>query len=171
MAKVIESFKQKTEDGLSQEYVFGAAAENILFDDGTSLKDKIASMDPKPHANSDGDKYGRGDKDLYGHVKLKDTVDGSLGESGGTAATPKAVSTRSPYTHRYDNNGSVNTETCKSSASYYGHVKLSNATDSDSGVDNGVAATPKAVKDAYDSLYNFTYKMTLSGTTLTIESR
>lgn len=32
-----------------------------------------------------------------------------------------------------------------------GTVKLSSATDSDSGVSDGVAATPKAVKDAYDA--------------------
>ena len=175
MAKVIESFKQKTVNGLSDEYVFGAAAENILFEDGTTLQDKIDNMDqdrynPISHANSNGDIYGRGDKDVYGHVKLSDAINSDLGESGGTAATPKSVSTRSPFTHRYDNNGAINTDSCKGTSTYYGHVKLSNATDSTSGTDNGIAATPKAVKDAMDAVKAMTYTMTLNGTTLTITS-
>lgn len=36
------------------------------------------------------------------------------------------------------------------SSANYGHVQLSDSTDSDSGADSGVAATPKAVKDTYD---------------------
>ena len=38
----------------------------------------------------------------------------------------------------------------KGSSVYYGHVKLSDATDNTSGVSGGVAATPAAVKAAYD---------------------
>ena len=40
----------------------------------------------------------------------------------------------------------------KGNASAFGHVKLSNAINSISGEGDGVAATPKAVKDAYDAL-------------------
>ena len=50
-----------------------------------------------------------------------------------------------PVLHR-----SVEATYGKGSSVYYGHVKLSDATDNTSGVSGGVAATPAAVKAAYD---------------------
>ncbi len=56
---------------------------------GNTISDTYA---PKSHAAS-GTTYGKGTSSNYGHVKLSDATDGtSAAASGGTAATPKAVS-------------------------------------------------------------------------------
>lgn len=56
---------------------------------GNAIADTYA---PKSHAAS-GTTYGKGTSSNYGHVKLSDATDGtSAAASGGTAATPKAVS-------------------------------------------------------------------------------
>ncbi len=45
---------------------------------------------------------------------------------------------------------STSTTYGKGDGSYYGHVKLSDSINSSSGASSGVAATPYAVKQAYD---------------------
>lgn len=50
-----------------------------------------AQKAPKAHASAE-ETYGKGTRELYGHVKLSDTVgEGTQGVSSGIAATPKAV--------------------------------------------------------------------------------
>lgn len=117
---------------------------------------------PTSHAAADTT-YGKGDSSNYGHVKLSDTADSASGASGGVAATPKAVASVASDLSSYieDNDAAVSgkapTSHASSATTYgigtsgnYGHVKLSSATNSTSGVSSGVAATPAAVKDAYD---------------------
>lgn len=107
---------------------------------------------PKSHAAS-ATTYGAGTAANYGHVKLSDSTSStSAAASGGTAATPAAVkaaydlaSGKAPTSH-----ASTATTYGAGTSSNYGHVKLSASTSSTSGTSGGVAATPSAVKTAYD---------------------
>ena len=45
-------------------------------------------------------------------------------------------------------------------AGYYGHLRLSNSIDSESGINDGVAATPYAIKRAYDKGDNVNTRLT-----------
>lgn len=63
---------------------------------------------------------------------------------------------KNPHKVSYEDTGgakkmhrSVSTEYGMANATYFGHAKLSDATDSKMGASDGMAATPKAVKDAY----------------------
>ena len=86
-------------------------------------------------------------------MKLSDSTNStSAAASGGVAATPAAVkaaydlaSGKAPTSH-----ASTATTYGAGSSSNYGHVRLSDSRTSTSGVSGGVAATPKAVKSAYD---------------------
>lgn len=136
---------------------------------------------PTSHASS-SDTYGKGTSSDYGHVKLSDSTSStSAAASGGTAATPKAVSDALTAACNYadnvvtvdnyigndstnpvqntvifvalatkapTNHASTGTTYGKGDGSNYGHVKLSDSTSSTSAAASGVAATPKAVKDA-----------------------
>ena len=55
-----------------------------------TLQGLLDGKAPTSHANS-GTTYGAGTASLYGHVKLSDTADSSLGVDSGTAVTPKAL--------------------------------------------------------------------------------
>ena len=56
------------------------------------VKTALAEKAPTSHASS-ATKYGKGTSSAYGHVKLSDsTTATTAAASGGTAATPKAVS-------------------------------------------------------------------------------
>lgn len=139
-----------------------------------------ADKAPKAHAST-ATSYGVGDGSKYGHVKLSDSANSTLGASNGTAATPiavkkaydtasaaqnaaeaaqaaaesaaseaaaasSAVSGKAPTDH-----ASSATTYGKATGSYYGHSKLSDATNSTlSAASGGTAATPAAVKAAYD---------------------
>lgn len=107
---------------------------------------------PTAHAST-STTYGKGTTSDYGHVKLSDSTSStSAAASGGIAATPAAVkaaydlaSGKAPTSH-----ASTATTYGAGTSSNYGHVKLSASTSSTSGTSGGVAATPSAVKSAYD---------------------
>lgn len=111
---------------------------------------------PVNHASTDTT-YGIGGSNDYGHLKLSDSLeDLDSNEEGGVAATPNAVanlslmiqdniSSRAPKNH-----ASTLTTYGLGTSTNYGHVKLSDSISSTSDINNGTAATPKAVKSAYD---------------------
>lgn len=138
-----------------------------------------SSKAPKDHASTDTT-YGKGTGSNYGHVKLSDDVNSTSSSSAGIAATPSAVKSAydlastansaaaaaaslasDAYSLASTANTTANAAAPKSHASTattygagnstkYGHVKLSDAINSTSSAANGVAATPSAVKSAYD---------------------
>ena len=136
----------------------------------------VSGKAPKSHAST-GTSYGKGTNSKYGHVKLSDSVASeTAAASGGVAATPlavktaydlantantqantnstnitqlqedvKEISTKAPINH-----ASSGTTYGIGSSSNYGHLKLSSSIESSSSTDSGTAATPLAVKTAYD---------------------
>lgn len=134
------------------------ALETYKGTNATALSGKA----PTSHAVADTT-YGTGDGDNYGHVKLSDTADSTSDTSGGVAATPKAVAAvASDLSDYIDSNdaavsGKAPTNHASTLGTYgtgtadkYGHVKLSSSTSLDLGTGGGTAATPSAVKAAYD---------------------
>lgn len=185
----------------------------------SEISGTVADKAPIAHA-SEETKYGIGNANVYGHLKLSDSTSSASSNTDGVAATPKAVSLANakaveaynfaseakalaesalPATGKavsamsadtaltantastatkatQDSLGNVITDTystkseltsglntkaptshASTSTAYgsasennYGHVKLSNATNSTSGITEGIAATPAAVKSAYD---------------------
>ena len=106
---------------------------------------------PKNHAVS-ATTFGAGTSANYGHVRLSDATDSTSAASGGTAATPAAVKAaydladgKAPKAH-----ASTATTYGKGTSTNYGHVKLSDSILSTSDTAGGTAATPGAVKKAYD---------------------
>lgn len=79
----------------------------------------------------------------------KAAVASTIGEHTSDKENPHGVTAEqagaAPVLHR-----SASETYGKGSSVYYGHVKLSDATDNTSGVSGGIAATPAAVKAAYD---------------------
>ena len=135
--------------------LFRVEAENIELNGGVSFdgatKDS-AVWNPKSHAST-ATTYGAGTAENYGHVRLSDSTSStSSAASGGTAATPAAVkaaydlaSGKAPTSH-----ASTATTYGKGTSTNYGHVKLSDSILSTSDTAGGTAATPGAVKKAYD---------------------
>lgn len=111
---------------------------------------------PTNHASTNTT-YGVGDSNNYGHLKLSDSLeDLDSNEAGGVAATPNAVANLYNFLQG-ETGGKAPTNHASAQATYgkgtdqnYGHVRLSDSTFSTSGVSSGIAATPKAVKSAYD---------------------
>lgn len=104
---------------------------------------------PESHASTSST-YGLGSDSNYGHVKLSNSTSSTSGTSDGVAATPSAVKAvadaKAPTSH-----ASTTTTYGKGTSSNYGHVKLSDSVSStSSAASSGVAATPSAVKTAYD---------------------
>lgn len=64
-----------------------------------------------------------------------------------SSATLTALNGKAPTSHR-----SASATYGLGTSSYYGHVKLSDSTDSTSGAGGGIAATPYAVKAVYDGV-------------------
>lgn len=118
-----------------------------------SSKAVTAYAAPKYHANADKTIYGGGTGTLYGHVKLTDSLtDGTNCKDSSVALSACAgkalkdlVDACAPVPH-----DSTQTTYGPGSGTKYGHVKLSASHTSDLGVDDGTAATPSAVKKAYD---------------------
>lgn len=118
----------------------------------SSALTEAQSKAPKNHAST-GTTYGKGTTSNYGHVKLSDSTNStSAAASGGVAATPAAVKAaydlangKAPKAH-----ASTATTYGAGSATNYGHVKLSDSILSTSSTNGGTAATPYAVKLAYD---------------------
>ena len=155
----------------------GHAADAVS--EAQAAQTAAAGKAPTDHASSAAT-YGAGTAASYGHVKLSDSVNSTLGASGGTAATPfavqkahdtasaaldaaeaaqaaaesavseaaaasSAVGGKAPTGH-----ASTATTYGVGTAANYGHVKLSASTNSNLGASGGTAATPAAVKEAYD---------------------
>ena len=106
---------------------------------------------PKNHAVS-ATTFGAGTSANYGHVRLSDATSSTSAASGGTAATPAAVKAaydlangKAPKSH-----ASTQATYGKGTSTNYGHVKLSDSILSTSDTAGGTAATPGAVKKAYD---------------------
>ena len=127
----------------------------------TATNDSITGLTnskaPTSHASS-ARTCGTGSGTSYGHVKLSDSTSSTSGVASGTAATPAAVkvvndslannvsSLQSAIDGKAPNNHSSTATTYGTgSATNYGHVKLSDATDGTEGESSGVAATPAAV--------------------------
>lgn len=93
-------------------------------------------------------------KDVPSDAKFTDTTyESKSAASGGTAVS--LVTTGEKYT--WNNKSTVPTNHAATGTTYgtgsssnYGHVKLSDSTSSTSGTSGGIAATPSAVKTAYD---------------------
>lgn len=119
----------------------------------------VGGKAPTNHAST-ATTYGVGAAGSFGHVKLSDSHASTSGVAGGIAATPAAVKAA------YDlANGKAPKNHASSAATYgagtaesYGHVKLSASTNSNLGASGGTAATPSAVKEAYD-LANIAIKL------------
>lgn len=128
-----------------------AATPNAVANLNISVTALEESRAPKYHAST-LTTYGVGTSTNYGHVRLSDATGSTSAASGGTAATPAAVKTaydlangKAPKAH-----ASTATTYGTGSSTNYGHVKLSASTSSTSGTSSGIAATPSAVKSAYD---------------------
>ena len=123
----------------------------------TELKNLSDGKAPNTHVTTSAT------SSVLGHVKLSDSVSSTSSTSDGVAATPNAVKTA------YDKAVAVETalgthDDVKGTSSVLGHVKLSDSTSSTSGASSGVAATPTAVKSAYDLANG---KLSKSGDTMT----
>lgn len=119
-----------------------------VYDYANSINENKA---PTNHASADTT-YGKGTSTNYGHVKLSSSTSSTDGVADGVAATPNAV--KEAYNHADSkapkSHASTATTYGTGSSTNYGHVKLSASTNSSSGTSSGVAATPSAVKSAYD---------------------
>lgn len=78
-------------------------------------------------------------------------------------ATKEYADTKAPTSH-----ASANTTYGTGTGSNYGHVQLSDSTSSTSSTSAGIAATPKAVKDALDAAK--TYADGKVGVTITLNT-
>lgn len=84
--------------------------------------------------------------DITGNVSVSTVTDTELGYLDGvTSSVQTQLDAKAPKSH-----ASTATTYGAGTASYYGHVKLSDSVSSTSSTGSGVAATPKAVKQAYD---------------------
>jgi len=109
------------------------------------------------------------ESDVPANAKFTDTTyESKAAASGGTAVS--LVTTGEKYT--WNNKSTVPTNHASTATTYgtgssssYGHVKLSESTSSTSGASGGIAATPSAVKTAYDlaNTANTTANTALSG--------
>lgn len=111
---------------------------------------------PTNHASTDKT-YGAGSETEWGHVRLTDQFDDSETKAAdGYAASPWAVYQVYDYANSINDNkaptnhASAGTTYGKGTSTNYGHVKLSSSTSSTDGVADGVAATPNAVREAYN---------------------
>ena len=111
---------------------------------------------PTNHASTDKT-YGAGSETKWGHVRLTDQFDDSETKAAdGYAASPWAVYQVYDYANSINDNkaptnhASAGTTYGKGTSTNYGHVKLSSSTSSTDGVADGVAATPNAVREAYN---------------------
>lgn len=143
------------------------AVKDSLTSNVTSLTASISGKAPKMHAST-ATTYGTGTSSQWGHVKLSNSISSTSSTGDGIAATPSAVKAvndsltsnvsslqsaidgKAPTMHAID----VPIYGA-SSSSQWGHVKLSDSVNSSDSAENGIAATPaavKAVKDLLDSL-------------------
>ena len=126
------------------------------------LNTTIANVPPKSHASTDT-KYGAGNADNYGHVKLSDTYNSVV---EGAAATNSVAASQNALGNAYValNNAKAPKSHAASDTTYgagnatnYGHVKLSdtyNSVVSGAAATNSVAASQNALGNAYIALNN-----------------
>lgn len=128
------------------EVTFQYLAGNI---NNTECRTNNYLLAKRNHASSDTT-YGTGTSSNYGHVKLSASTSSTSGENDGVAATPSAVKAAYDFANGKADKSHASSTTAygTGTSSNYGHVKLSDSTDSTSGASDGVAATPRAVKNA-----------------------
>lgn len=152
----------KAEDGVAvSQYALHAVYDEILNTTSGNTETAVSGRAPTNHA-SETTTYGAASATQYGHVKLADNYTVGDDESAGSAAdavgaSQKAVadayaaldSAKADKSH-----ASSDTTYGAGTSSNYGHVKLSDTYDSTngSGADSSVAASQKAVTDAYSAL-------------------
>lgn len=126
-------------------------------DVAANLQNQINDKAPKNHKSTTTE-YGGASSTEYGHVKLTDTVTAEqVDSSKGIAVTPKyALTLAGKYAPK--NHATTGSFYGLGDNSRYGHVKLSKSINSSLGLSDGTAATPSAVKEAYD-LANMAIKM------------
>lgn len=180
-------------DAASADAASALSAAQDLAEITDALQAGLDAKAPQNHAST-ATTYGIGNATSYGHVRLSDATDSTMGEPSGVAATPTAV--RSAYDAALaaksraddaytsadaaglDASNAQNTATAAQvtadaamaaaeasapknhavsvttfgagTSANYGHVRLSDATGSTSAASGGTAATPAAVKAAYD---------------------
>lgn len=127
---VIETSRDEfaTKDALS-----GYASTSAL----STLSNTVDGKAPKSHASS-ATTYGVSTASNYGHAKASATTPAALGTASAGSETSSFA--RGDHVH----------PTTTASSSVLGMVKLSDSTTSSSSNASGIAATPKAVKAAYD---------------------
>lgn len=137
--------------------------------------DNMTGKSPEFHKSSE-EKYGVGDNDEYGHLKLSDSLDNLSDELSGVASTPKAVNsvykiaseTKNDLVEikertstiestieniqdevsskAIENHASTETKFGVGTNQNYGHVKLTSSI-SELGINDGYALVPSAVLD------------------------
>lgn len=138
-------------DAASADAASALAAAQDLAEITDALQAGLDAKAPQNHASTQAT-YGIGNAASYGHVRLSDATGSTSAASGGTAATPAAVKAaydladgKAPKAH-----ASTQATYGKGTSTNYGHVKLSDSILSTSDTAGGTAATPGAVKKAYD---------------------
>ena len=110
----------------------------------------LGALAPKSHPSNSASTYGAGNASQFGHVKLSDNYTSSAGTANqsvgaSSQAVHNAYANRAPINH-----SSSDTTYGKGSSSAYGHLKVSDTYTSNPGAaSDGVAASGKAVSDAY----------------------
>ena len=134
----------------------GGGSGNLLYKGNNVLNagNYTSYAPPKNHASADPG-YGLGTNAKYGHVMLSDSTSSNFYVEAGYAATPAAVKAaydKANHSHPYAPTAHASTDTTYGigTSANYGHVKLSDSTSSTSGASSGIAASPAAVKAAYD---------------------
>jgi hypothetical protein len=124
---------------------------------------EIAKRAPIDHSSTDTT-YGAATSTKYGHTKLSDSYASTTGTAAdnGIGASQKAVAdayTALDSAKAAKSHASTDTSYGAGSSIKYGHVKLSDAyktAATDGAADNGLAASQKALNDAYQDLSNTT---------------
>ena len=145
----------------------------------TSISNVNSAKAPNNHASS-ATTYGVGSSSNYGHLKISDQYTSILATCSGVAASQKAVADAySALNTAISNactslntsiNGKAPTSHASTATTYgvgsssnYGHLKISDQYTSVLSACSGVAASQKAVADAYSALVNAGYA-SLGGT-------
>lgn len=128
---------------------FSNIQSQLSGDVAANLQNQINGKAPKNHKSTTTE-YGGASSTEYGHVKLTDTVTTEqVDSSKGIAITPKyALTLAGKYAPK--NHATTGSLYGLGDNSRYGHVKLSKSINSSLGLSDGTAATPSAVKEAYD---------------------
>ena len=139
-----------------------AASQKAVADAYSALNTAIGGKAPNNHASS-ATTYGVGSSSNYGHLKISDQYTSILSACSGVAASQKAVADAYSALNTAiggkapNNHASSATSYGVGSSSNYGHLKISDQYTSVLSACSGVAASQKAVADAYSALKNAGY--------------